>query len=92
MQTAVPHSAAGVRYVCVGSEHVRIGLSVPDRLGHLTVYQGEWAYCSAARPAEAHEWTEIPATPLHQLRHATLQKLAVAEPARGESRSRSSAN
>lgn len=80
IKTDIPHSAAGLRYLCVGSEHIRVGLSVPDRLGHITIHEGEWGYCSAARPDEPHAWQEIPATPLFALRHATLLKLVPSAP------------
>lgn len=81
----VPPSAAGVRYLCLAHEHIRLGLSIPDRSGHLTIYHGEWSYCPATRPDETHTWEAIPSTPLSALRHATLLKLV---PSAQERRSR----
>lgn len=63
---------APLRFVCVRDEHLRIGVSVPDEHGHLTMHQGKWAYCSAARPKEPHAWKEIPPTHLFALGHAGL--------------------
>lgn len=61
-----------VSYVCVGIDHLRQGLAVPDERGYLTVHDGRWAYCSAARPLEPHIWEAIPATHLFALRHSNL--------------------
>lgn len=63
---------APVSYLCVGADHLRQGLRVPDERGYLTIYGGHWAYCSAARPPESHVWEAIPATHLFALRHSDL--------------------
>ena len=65
---------APVRYLCVGDDHLRIGGSVPDEHGHLTLNDGQWAYCSAARPEEPHRWKAIPPTHLFALHHANLRR------------------
>ena len=65
---------APVRYLCVGDDHLRIGCSVPDERGFLTVNDGQWAYCSAARPEEPHRWKVIPPTHLFALHHESLRR------------------
>ena len=65
---------APVRYLCVGDDHLRIGRSVPDEHGFLTVNDGQWAYCSAARPQEAHRWKAIAPTHLFALHHESLRR------------------
>jgi len=61
-----------IRYLCVGDDHLRLGLSVPDEQGHFTIHDRQWAYCSAARPVERHVWAVIPATHVFALRHEAL--------------------
>lgn len=53
---------------------MRIGRSVPDEHGHLTLNEGQWAYCSAARPEEPHHWKAIPPTHLFALHHDSLPR------------------
>ena len=65
---------APVGYLCVTDTHLHLGQSVPDAHGYITIHDGEWAYCSAARPAEPHAWGKIPPTPLFTLRHSTLRR------------------
>jgi hypothetical protein len=70
--TAAP--TASVRYLCVGDAHVRLGRAVHDGEGHLTVRNGQWAYCSAGRKDEPHEWEAIPATPFALIRHSGIMR------------------
>lgn len=65
---------APVRYLCITDIHLHLGRSVPDEQGYITIHDGQWAYCSAARPAEPHVWGKIPPTPLFSLRHGTLRR------------------
>jgi len=65
-------SSATIQYLCVGDEHTRLGLRVHDGQGHLTIRNGLWAYCSAGRKDEPHEWEAIPATPFSQIRHSSI--------------------
>lgn len=65
---------ASVQYLCVGDDHVRLGRTVHDGQGHLTVRSGQWAYCPAGRKDEPHEWEAIPATPFPQIRHASIMR------------------
>jgi hypothetical protein len=63
-----------IQYLCVGDDHLRFGLKVRDGQGHLTIRDGLWAYCSAGRKDEPHEWEAIPATPFPQIRHASIMR------------------
>ena len=74
---------APVRYLCVGEDHLRIGRAVPDERGFLTLHDGQWAYCSAARPEEPHEWKAITPTHLFALHHQGLRR-KFAEPANAD--------
>lgn len=65
---------ASIQYLCVGDDHVRLGRTVHDGQGHLTVRSGQWAYCSAGRKDEPHEWEAIPPTPFPQIRHASIMR------------------
>ena len=65
---------APVSYLCVTDMHLHLGQSVPDAHGYITIHDGEWAYCSAARPSEPHVWGKIPPTPLFTLRHSALRR------------------
>ena len=65
---------ASIQYLCVSDNHVRLGRTVHDGEGHLTVRSGQWAYCSAGRKDEPHEWEAIPATLFHQIRHASIMR------------------
>jgi len=66
--------SATIQYLCVGDEHVRLGLKVRDGQGHLTIRNGLWAYCSAGRKDEPHEWEAIPATSFPQIRHSSIMR------------------
>ncbi|HEX9494280.1 MAG TPA: hypothetical protein VGA38_00800 [Candidatus Limnocylindria bacterium] len=68
--TVADGSSGMIQYVCVSRPHYRAGRSVPDGRGSLTIIQGRWAYCAAARPAEKHEWQEIQPVPVQGIRHA----------------------
>lgn len=71
-----------IHYVCIGGEHLRVGLAVPNQRGHLTIHQGKWAYCSAGRGTEEHQWAPIAAAKISDLRHATLRERAAHEGSR----------
>ena len=60
--------------VCVTDDHLRMGRTVQDQRGHITILDGKWAYCTAARKDEPHEWRGIAPTPLPSLRHAELAR------------------
>jgi hypothetical protein len=66
--------SASIQYLCVSDDHLRLGRAVSDGQGHLTIRNDQWAYCSAGRKDEPHEWDAIPATPFSALRHATLRR------------------
>jgi len=66
--------SASIQYLCVSDNHIRLGRGIPDGHGHLTVRYGQWAYCSAGRKDEAHEWEAIPATQFSQVRHITVMR------------------
>ena len=66
--------SATIQYLCVGDEHVRLGLKLRDSEGHLTIRNGQWAYCSAGRKDEPHEWEAVPSTPFSQIRHASIMR------------------
>ena len=66
--------SAFIEYVCVTDDHLRRGLTVHDQKGHITINGGKWAYCTAARKDEPHEWRQIPPTPLPALRHAEVAR------------------
>jgi hypothetical protein len=63
-----------IRYICVSQPHYIAGRSVQDGLGSLTIIQGKWAYCAAARPAEKHEWQQVQPVPVQGIRHARSWK------------------
>jgi hypothetical protein len=65
---------ASIQYLCVSDDHVRIGRTVRDGEGHMTVRSGQWAYCTAGRKDEPHEWEAIPATPFSRIRHASVMR------------------
>lgn len=71
-----------VDYVCVGREHLAIGRTRPDGSGHLTLHEGKWAYCSAGRPLEQHEWAATGGLPVVSLRHRLLAREVDALPRR----------
>jgi hypothetical protein len=78
---------ASIQYLCVSDDHVRLGRTVHDGEGHLTVRSGQWAYCSAGRKDEPHEWEAIPATPFAHVRHASImRRSAHADPSRAGDR------
>lgn len=66
--------SATIQFLCVGNEHTRLGLSVHDGEGHLTIRNGLWAYCSAGRKDEPHEWEAVPGTPFSQIRHSSIMR------------------
>jgi hypothetical protein len=66
--------SATIQYLCVGDDHVRLGRNLRDGQGHLTIRSGQWAYCSAGRKDEPHEWEAIPATPFGQIRHGSIMR------------------
>ena len=63
---------APVEYVCIDKKHLRIGRSVPDGRGHLTVNEGRWAYCSAGLADEPHVWKASGGLQFAAIRHADL--------------------
>ena len=67
-------ASATVQYVCVSDDHVRLGLKIRDGQGHLTIRNEVWAYCSADRKGEPHEWEAIPATAFPQIRHSSIMR------------------
>jgi hypothetical protein len=73
MESAIGPSAF-IQYLCVGDDHISLGLKVRDGQGHLTIRNGLWAYCSAGRKDEPHEWEAIPATPFSQVRHFSIMR------------------
>jgi len=67
-------ASASVQYLCVSDDHVRLGLRVRDGEGHLTIRNAVWAYCSAGRKDEPHEWEAIPSTSFSQIRHSAIMR------------------
>lgn len=74
-QRTRPPTSNLIRSICIGEEHLRIGLSVPDGLGHFSIRDGEWAYCSAGRPTEPHEWFDVGGIPSGELRHDRISEM-----------------
>jgi hypothetical protein len=66
--------SAPIQYLCVNDDHVHLGLKVRDGQGHLTIRNAVWAYCSAGRKDEPHEWEAIPATPFSRIRHLSIMR------------------
>ena len=73
METTVGPSAS-IEYLCVSDDHIRLGHRVRDGQGHLTVRNAQWAYCSAGRADEPHEWEAVPAVSFPQIRHASIMR------------------
>jgi hypothetical protein len=73
MESAIGPSAS-IQYLCVTDDHIRLGQRVRDGEGHLTIRTGRWAYCSAGRKDEPHEWEAIPPTPFFQIRHSSIMR------------------
>jgi hypothetical protein len=66
---------APVDFICVDPTHVERGRGIADGHGALTVYRRRWAYCSAARPNEPHEWKATGGVQFAAIRHAKLPEL-----------------
>jgi hypothetical protein len=66
--------SASIQYLCVSDSHIHLGLNLPDGHGHMTIRNARWAYCSAGRKDEVHEWEAIPALPFSQLRHSSIMR------------------
>lgn len=73
MESAIGPSAS-IQYLCVTDDHIRLGQRVHDGEGHLTIRNAQWAYCSAGRKDEPHEWEAIPPVPFSQIRHASIMR------------------
>jgi len=63
---------ADVDYICVTPEHVKMGKSVADGHGTLTVSGRQWAYCSAGLEDTPHDWKATGGVPIEAIRHAEL--------------------
>jgi hypothetical protein len=70
----VADQLAKIDLVCVDERHLKIGREVADGDGHLTVSEGKWAYCSAAREDEPHTWHPAGGLEFAQIRHADLER------------------
>jgi hypothetical protein len=66
--------SAPIEYVCVTDDHLHRGLGVRDQSGHITIVDRKWAYCTAGRKDEPHDWRPIAPTALPSLRHAELAR------------------
>ena len=66
---------ADVEYVCIRPDHLELGKSVPKNGGHFTLNRSRWAYCSAARGEEAHDWGFTGGVPIAALDHELLPQL-----------------
>jgi hypothetical protein len=66
--------SAPIEFVCVTDDHLRRGLGMRDQSGHITIVDGKWAYCTAGRKDEPHDWRPIAPTPLPALGHADLAR------------------
>ena len=66
---------AAVDYICVTPEHLRIGKSVADGHGTLTVSGDRWAYCSAGLENAPHDWKETGGVAFESIHHAELPNL-----------------
>jgi len=64
-----------VEYVCVTDDHLRLGRAVQDQRGHMTINEGKWAYCTAGRKDEPHDWRRISPRSLPSIRHAELARM-----------------
>jgi hypothetical protein len=71
MESAIGPSAS-IQYLCVTDDHVRLGRRIHDGEGHLTIRNAQWAYCSAGRKDEPHEWEAIPPVLFSQIRHSSI--------------------
>ena len=69
-----------VHYVCLRADHLELGETVPKNDGHFTLHQSRWAYCSAARAEEKHEWRFTGGVAIAALDHEVLPQLVRAEP------------
>ena len=67
--------AEPVDYICVTPEHLRIGKSVADGDGTLTVKGRRWAYCSAGLENAPHDWKETGGVDFESIHHAELPSL-----------------
>jgi hypothetical protein len=70
----VADELAKIDLVCVDERHLKIGREVPDGEGHLTVSEGKWGYCSAAREDEPHTWRAAGGLEFAQIRHGDLER------------------
>lgn len=66
---------AVVDYICVTPEHLRLGKSVADGHGTLTVSGDRWAYCSAGLLNAPHGWKETGGVDYESIHHAALPNL-----------------
>lgn len=65
-----------VDYICVTPEHIRMGKSVADGHGTLTVSDRRWAYCSAGLKNAPHDWKATGGVFLESVHHADLPAFA----------------
>lgn len=72
-------SPAPVDFVCQDPGHLDRGRDRPDGSGHITLYEGRWAYCSAGIPNTTHRWTVTGGVSLEQLSRDELPQLAGAD-------------
>ena len=73
--TWMDNRLASIDYICVDPSHIARGRAVPDGYGALTLNRRGWAYCSAARPEEPHQWKETGGVEFSDIRHADLPDL-----------------
>lgn len=66
---------AAVDYLCVTPEHIKLGKTVADGHGTLTVSGRLWAYCSAGLENAPHDWKATGGVPFDSIRHADLPDL-----------------
>jgi hypothetical protein len=72
----VDNQLAKVDYICIDPSHIARGRDVEDGYGALTLHRHRWAYCSAARPEEPHQWKETGGVVFSAIRHADLPDLS----------------
>ena len=66
---------ADVDYICVRPDHLELGKTIPKNTGHFTFNRTRWAYCSAARADEEHEWAFTGGVRISALDHEDLPRL-----------------
>jgi hypothetical protein len=71
----VDERTAPVHFVCVRAEHLEVGKTVPDGDGHYSLRDSLWAYCSAARAEEEHDWASTGGVAVTKLSHDAIGDL-----------------